>query len=156
MFYIEVLSPIRFVQFICVAGGCQSFVFITVFEYTTSSYSFYSWWTFGVFLYFCFVWFCFLLLWTMLNILVCSFISYVCLGIGLLGHRICVCSVVVDTGKQLPKVVVPDCTPTSHGIRFCVAPNPCQLLACIVLNFSVSHCDVYCNSLIRIRLPEYS
>ena len=72
----------------------------------------------------------------MLNILVCSFISYVYLGIGLLGHRICVCSVVVDRGKQLPKVVVPDCTPTSQGIRVCVAPNPCQHLAFIVLNFT--------------------
>lgn len=61
----------------------------------------------------------------MLNILLHSIVSCMLLKIGLLVHRVCVCSAVVDTAKQLLKVVVSGCTPTSQCIKVCVAPNPC-------------------------------
>lgn len=85
----------------------------------------------------------------------CVFSCFMCVPRnGLLGLRIYVCSVIVDTAKQLPEVVVPGYVPSSQCIRVCIAPNPCHIrhVQSYILAVVVSHCDLYCNSLIRIRL----
>lgn len=75
----------------------------------------------------------------------CMFFCFMYLGIGLLGHRIYVCSAIVDTAKQLPKAVVPGYTPNQPVYQNLYCSKSLPNLASTVfyiLTIVVSHCDL--------------
>jgi len=68
----------------------------------------------------------------------CTVLLGAYLGVEFLSHRESICSAIIDTAKQISKVVVPIYTPTGRDCEFHLVHTLTNFWRCWLLNFSQS------------------